>query len=137
MNHRHCMIDPVTSKTVLFMKAKTNFGNTMKMCKCGPNTICDFCKISGHCIHECYAMIQVKKQRKERQAGIGHSGQAKDKQNANKTTSSGDSSPSRQNNKTEHKDKASPATNIDPVYTTADCSWNADMGASSNMTPHQ
>ena len=84
------------------------------------------------------------KAEKRKASRIGCSGQAKDKQNAKKKTadskeiptSIGDMSPGMQNNKTEHADKVSPATNMDPVYMTTDCSWNTDTGASSHMTPH-
>jgi len=59
-------------------------------------------------------MSWIKKQRMERQVA-GHSSQAKDKRNASKTTAdssensapSGSTPPSRQNNRTEHADKAS------------------------------
>jgi len=88
-------------------------------------------------------MIHFKKQRKEQQAARCNS-QAKDKQSANKTatdptenhTLTSSTSPSGQNSKMEHADKASPTANLEPVCTTTDYSWNVDMGASAHMTPH-
>jgi len=37
----------------------------------------------------------------------------------------------------EHADKASPTENTDQHNTKANHNWNADMGASSHMMPHQ
>jgi len=144
-NHRRRAMDTAsgTSETVLFTKSKTGTGNTTKTCKCSPNTSCEFCEKPGHCIHECYTMTRIKKQRKEWQAA-GRSGQTKDNQSANKTTTDptenpapSSSTPSNgQNSKTEHADKASPAASSESGCTTSDYSWNADTGASTHMTPH-
>ena len=48
-----------------------------------------------------------------------------------------DSTPSSgQNSRMECAEKASSTMNLEPVYTTADYSWNADTVASSHMTLH-
>jgi len=124
------------------MKAKTSVGNTTKTCKCNSNTACNFCEKAGHCVHECYTMIHVKKQRKERQT-TGCTSQAKDKQNMNKASvdsvdlhekpTTNGTSPS---DKMEHADKASPTANPERPDDNADYGWNAVTGASSHMTLH-
>jgi len=89
----------------------------------------------------CYSPCQ--KQRKERQT-VGHTSQAKDKQNMNKA--SVDSADLHENpttnrtstsDKMEHADKESPTANPEWPDNNANYGWKADTGASSHMTLHQ
>ena len=138
-NCRHHAMDSLINEMALLTKMKNSAENA-KACRCNLNAACDFCEKPGHCIHDCYAMIRVRKQRKERQAA-GHTGQSKDKQNANKALTSPSKnieSPaaSDQNGKSEHADKASSTVDPGPFNTVANHDWNADTGASSHMTPN-
>jgi len=131
-----------TAEAALITKAKTGVGNTTRTCGCNPSMACDFCEKLGHCIHECHTMIWVNKQRKERQTA-GHSGQG-NKQNTNKALMDPRENPepnrnlstSDPNGKTEHADKASSTMTPKLSNSIANRNWNADMGASTHMTPH-
>jgi len=74
-NCRHGTMDSLINEIALLTKMKTSTENT-KACRCNPNMACDFCEKLGHSIHDCYMMILVRKQRKERQAA-GRTSQTK------------------------------------------------------------
>ena len=100
-------------------------------CQYPPNSPCSFCDKPGHCQCRCYSLQCTKKYYKLNKHKDRKQDQA---QAANSLHTGSQEVVERAGNASLHS--SDPSHPFSPLQLNADYDWNADLGATSHMTPH-